>query len=211
MGRRSVERERFWREAVAAWRRGGASVRDFCAERELSEASFYCWRRELQRRDAERGSRDGERDSRVAEGDARAGVGRSRLDAGHGGAEREQVRGRGGEGVLSRAIAPVSGGRSVEVPAFVALTVEDVAGDAADDVAVHAVDAVIHVASDAVCSPKVPAFGAAMVDGSASAAADGSSPLLEVQLAGGDRLRVPVGFDAGTLRTVVEALRSRPC
>jgi transposase-like protein len=162
MGRRSVERERFWREAVAAWRRGGASVRAFCAGRGLNEHSFYCWRRELQRRDAQRDSRVDEGRSRADEGDARA--------------ERVRVRGRGGEGVLPRAIAPVSRGCSDSLPGFVALTVEDSVGAAAGD----------DRARDA-------------------------SPLLEVELAGGDRLRVPVGFDGSTLRTVIESLRSRPC
>jgi hypothetical protein len=35
------------------WRRSGLSVREFCDWQELSEASFYAWRRELARRDNE--------------------------------------------------------------------------------------------------------------------------------------------------------------
>jgi hypothetical protein len=45
--RRSPERERFWREAVAGHKKSGMSVRAFCVERGLSEPSFYAWRREL--------------------------------------------------------------------------------------------------------------------------------------------------------------------
>ena len=48
---RDTDRERFWREAVGAWKRSGQSVRDFCAERRLSEPSFYGWRRTLAERD----------------------------------------------------------------------------------------------------------------------------------------------------------------
>ena len=48
--RRSPERERFWREAVAGHEKSGLSVRAFCVERELSEPSFYAWRRELAQR-----------------------------------------------------------------------------------------------------------------------------------------------------------------
>jgi hypothetical protein len=35
------------------WRRSGLSVRDFCDWQELSEPSFYAWRRELAQRDRE--------------------------------------------------------------------------------------------------------------------------------------------------------------
>jgi transposase-like protein len=47
---RSPERERFWREAVAGHKKSGLSVRAFCAERGVSEPSFYAWRRELAQR-----------------------------------------------------------------------------------------------------------------------------------------------------------------
>jgi transposase-like protein len=52
--RREPQREQFWREAVAAWRKSGLSVRAFCSGRGLSEASFYGWRRTLQERDRRR-------------------------------------------------------------------------------------------------------------------------------------------------------------
>jgi transposase-like protein len=49
--RRDPQREQFWREAIAAREKCGQSVRAFCAGRQLSEASFYGWRRTLQERD----------------------------------------------------------------------------------------------------------------------------------------------------------------
>jgi len=42
---------RFWRRVVRQWRQSGLSVRAFCAQHGLSEASFYAWRRALNRRD----------------------------------------------------------------------------------------------------------------------------------------------------------------
>jgi transposase-like protein len=50
--RRSPERECFWREAVAGHRKSDLSVRAFCRERGLSQASFYAWRRRLTRHEA---------------------------------------------------------------------------------------------------------------------------------------------------------------
>jgi transposase-like protein len=50
--RRGPEREHFWREAVAAQRKAGLSVSEFCRERGLSQASFYAWRRRLTRQEA---------------------------------------------------------------------------------------------------------------------------------------------------------------
>jgi hypothetical protein len=35
------------------WRRSGLTGRDFCAEHDLSEPSFYAWRREIAARDEE--------------------------------------------------------------------------------------------------------------------------------------------------------------
>jgi transposase-like protein len=51
---RDPQRERFWLEAMTGWQSSGLSVRQYCRRHELSEASFYYWRRELQRRDAQR-------------------------------------------------------------------------------------------------------------------------------------------------------------
>lgn len=49
--KRSVEKERFWREVVAEQGESGLSVRAFCQRKGISENSFYAWRRELKRRD----------------------------------------------------------------------------------------------------------------------------------------------------------------
>lgn len=51
--RRDPAKERHWRRIVQRWRRSRLSVREFCDWQELSEASFYAWRRELTKRDRE--------------------------------------------------------------------------------------------------------------------------------------------------------------
>ncbi len=51
-GRRSAERESFWRLALEEYRVSGLSVRAFCSREGLSEPSFYSWRRKFQHRDA---------------------------------------------------------------------------------------------------------------------------------------------------------------
>jgi hypothetical protein len=48
-----TSKERFWRRIVRQWRKSGLSVRAFCAERRLSEPSFYSWRRTIAERDAQ--------------------------------------------------------------------------------------------------------------------------------------------------------------
>jgi transposase-like protein len=50
-GKRDGGKERFWRRALRQWRRSGLSVRAFCAEHDLSEPSFYAWRRIVAQRD----------------------------------------------------------------------------------------------------------------------------------------------------------------
>ena len=50
---RDERKEQQWRRWIRSWRASGLSVRDFCARHGLAQASFYVWRRELQRRDAE--------------------------------------------------------------------------------------------------------------------------------------------------------------
>jgi transposase-like protein len=49
---RDPEREAFWRLALSEHSGSGLSVRGFCRREGLSEASFYAWRRDLERRDA---------------------------------------------------------------------------------------------------------------------------------------------------------------
>ena len=48
---RDLAREQHWRSLVSEWQASGVSVREFCLQRQVKEASFYSWRRELQRRD----------------------------------------------------------------------------------------------------------------------------------------------------------------
>jgi hypothetical protein len=45
-------KERFWERMIRQWRNSGLSVRDFCAEKDLTEPSFYAWRRTIAQRDA---------------------------------------------------------------------------------------------------------------------------------------------------------------
>ena len=51
--RRSAEKEAWWRGHVGRQADSGLSVRAYCREYELSEPSFYVWRRELRKRDHE--------------------------------------------------------------------------------------------------------------------------------------------------------------
>ncbi len=52
--RRSVEKERFWRDAIERQRVSGLGVRPFCRMEGLAESSFHAWRRTLRKRDADR-------------------------------------------------------------------------------------------------------------------------------------------------------------
>lgn len=51
---RSETREAFWRGIVTGQPASGLSIRQWCERHEVSPPSFYVWRRELARRDAER-------------------------------------------------------------------------------------------------------------------------------------------------------------
>ena len=50
---RDEQKERQWRRRIDQWRASGLSVREFCERHSLASASFYNWRRVLQRRAAE--------------------------------------------------------------------------------------------------------------------------------------------------------------
>jgi transposase len=50
---RDARKEQQWRQWIQRWRASGLSVAAFCARHGLRQQSFYAWRRELQRRDAE--------------------------------------------------------------------------------------------------------------------------------------------------------------
>ena len=47
---RDVRKEQQWRRAILGYQKSGLSVRAYCARHNLSEASFYLWRRKLQDR-----------------------------------------------------------------------------------------------------------------------------------------------------------------
>jgi transposase len=53
-GWRDPAKERFWRKAVRGWQRSGLTIRAYCARNQLSENSFYAWRREIAWRDEEK-------------------------------------------------------------------------------------------------------------------------------------------------------------
>lgn len=50
---RDPAREQFWRESVKQFLCSGQSVHAFCIERGLAASTFYFWRGEIQRRDAQ--------------------------------------------------------------------------------------------------------------------------------------------------------------
>ena len=52
--RRDPSKERLWRRLLRLFRRSGRTVRDFCAEHEVSQPSFFAWRRMIAERDQQR-------------------------------------------------------------------------------------------------------------------------------------------------------------
>jgi len=50
---RDPRKEQFWRRMLRLWQRSGLSVRAFCEQHDLSQPSFYAWRRTLAQRDAQ--------------------------------------------------------------------------------------------------------------------------------------------------------------
>jgi hypothetical protein len=46
-------KERYWRRMLRDWRRSGLTIRAFCRLHDLSEPSFYSWRRMLADREAQ--------------------------------------------------------------------------------------------------------------------------------------------------------------
>ena len=56
--RRDPEREKLWRDRIAAWEASGLTARAFCLEHDVGVNLFYVWRRVLRKRDSEqRGTR----------------------------------------------------------------------------------------------------------------------------------------------------------
>ena len=51
MPKSNLEKEARWRKILGQQQASGQGVRPFCQEHQLSEPSFYAWRREIARRD----------------------------------------------------------------------------------------------------------------------------------------------------------------
>lgn len=78
MGKRNLEKERYWREIAARFERSGMKVRAFCEQEQIKEHQFFAWRRELRRRDTARTAsqddrpRNGRNDPQMPRTDAHA-------------------------------------------------------------------------------------------------------------------------------------------
>src|SRR6476660_8384855 len=70
--RRDPSKERFWRRLLRLWRRSGRTIRDFCAEHEVSQPSFFAWRRVIAERDQQRRRRRQFNADADGDGDPRA-------------------------------------------------------------------------------------------------------------------------------------------
>jgi hypothetical protein len=47
MSKRSEEKRAYWRDVLERQRESGSSVRQFCREHRISEASFHSWKRKI--------------------------------------------------------------------------------------------------------------------------------------------------------------------
>ena len=65
--RRSVEKESYWRGQLERQSASGQSIRRWCRESGVSEPTFYVWRRELRKRDHERGRTERNRHEPLSE------------------------------------------------------------------------------------------------------------------------------------------------
>jgi Transposase len=52
--RRDRRKEQFWRRLLRLQRSSGLTIRDFCAEHDVSEPSFFAWRRTIAERNRQR-------------------------------------------------------------------------------------------------------------------------------------------------------------
>jgi transposase len=48
---RDHAKEQFWRRLLRLWQASGRTIRAFCAEQGVSQASFFAWRRTIAQRD----------------------------------------------------------------------------------------------------------------------------------------------------------------
>jgi|ERR1043166_1405835 transposase-like protein len=56
-GKRDHRKERYWRQQLRRWKRSRLTIRAFCTEHGLAEASFYFWRQAIAQRDHESNAR----------------------------------------------------------------------------------------------------------------------------------------------------------
>jgi hypothetical protein len=49
---RDPRKEQQWRRLIQLWKNSGLSVQAFCSRHNITQPSFYAWRRELRQRDA---------------------------------------------------------------------------------------------------------------------------------------------------------------
>lgn len=59
-GLRDLKKAASWRQVILAYAGSAMSVRAWCRDRQVNEAGFYWWRRQLARRDAEQSSSAGQ-------------------------------------------------------------------------------------------------------------------------------------------------------
>jgi hypothetical protein len=57
MSEASAEKQEYWRSVLRRQERSGLSVRQFCTDHQLSQASFYGWKRKIANRDRRAGVR----------------------------------------------------------------------------------------------------------------------------------------------------------
>lgn len=53
----NAEKQKYWRSVLRRQERSGLSVRQFCTDHRLSQASFYSWKRKIASRDRRAGVR----------------------------------------------------------------------------------------------------------------------------------------------------------
>ena len=51
--KRNTVKEQYWRDFIERWQQSNLNIRQFCRQHQLSENSFYSWRRELRIREQE--------------------------------------------------------------------------------------------------------------------------------------------------------------
>lgn len=63
---RDPKKEAYWRQIIRRQQKSGLNVRQFCQKEKISENSFYSWRREIKKRDAQQSTACGPSQGREA-------------------------------------------------------------------------------------------------------------------------------------------------